>query len=80
MAKSKWEPQPDDKELLAELDDAKKEVARMFDALRAGAISEDEFKQWWKTRVAFKGKGILQSMLKRRELARGWDSKGSRSS
>jgi hypothetical protein len=40
MARSKWEPQPDDKELLAELDDAKNEVARMFDALRAGAISE----------------------------------------
>ncbi|MFA0746702.1 hypothetical protein [Fervidibacter sp.] len=80
MAKLKGKPQPDDKALLAELDDAKNEVARMFDALRAGAISGDEFKQWWKTRVAFKGKGILQSMLKRRELARGWNSKGSRSS
>ncbi|MFA0739240.1 MAG: hypothetical protein LKKZDAJK_002361 [Candidatus Fervidibacter sp.] len=80
MAKSRGKPKADDQKLLTELDDAKNEVARMFDALRAGAISEDEFKQWWQTRVAFKGRGFLRSMLRQRELARGWDSRKSRSS
>ena len=80
MAKSKGKPKPDDKALLAELDNAKSEVAQMFEALRTGAISEDEFKQWWQARVAFKGKGVLRSMLKRREFARGWNAKKSRSS
>jgi len=80
MAKSKGKPKADDQKLLAEMEDAKSEVAQMFEALRTGAISEDEFKQWWQTRVAFKGEGVLRSMLKRRELARGWDTKKSRSS
>ncbi|MEJ7612176.1 MAG: hypothetical protein SQA66_00895 [Candidatus Fervidibacter sacchari] len=80
MAKSKGKPQPNDKALLAKLEDAKNEVAQMFEAFRKGTISEDEFKQWWQTRVAFKGRGFLRNMLKQRELARGWDTKRSKSS
>jgi len=80
MAKSRGKTKADERKLLAELEDVKSEVTQMFEALRTGAISEDEFKQWWQARVAFKGRGFLRSMLERRELARGWDTKRSKSS
>ena len=54
---------------------AKEEVAKMFEALRVGQISEEEFKRWWRIKVAFKGREALSELLKRREIARGWKAK-----
>ncbi|MCX7968170.1 MAG: hypothetical protein N3B10_06730 [Armatimonadetes bacterium] len=63
-----------------ELLKAREEVARMFGAQSSGQISEEEFKQWWETRVAFRGRFILKKLLKQREMARGWDTKTKSSS
>lgn len=52
-------------EFLAEFD-------RMVEVLRKGEITEMEFAEWWWSRLGIKGKGILASFLKQRELARGW--------
>ncbi|MCS7264997.1 MAG: hypothetical protein NZ805_09220 [Armatimonadetes bacterium] len=52
-------------EFLAELD-------RRVEALRRGELTEMEFAEWWSSSLGIKGKGILESFLKQRELARGW--------
>ncbi len=58
-------------ELMAELD-------RLLEALRRGEISEMEVVHWWWQHFGIKGKGILASFLKQRELARGWNTKPKR--
>jgi len=68
MAKSRGKPKADDKALLAELD-------KRLASLKEGRGDWNEFWLWWDENFAIKGKGILDSFLRQRELARGWDSK-----
>ncbi|MCS7193286.1 MAG: hypothetical protein NZ937_09950, partial [Armatimonadetes bacterium] len=54
------------------------ELDRKLMELQEGRGDWNEFWQWWDEHFAIKGKGILNDLLKRRELARGWNSRQKR--
>jgi len=55
-----------------------REFREMVRKLREGDVPRDEFIAWFRARFGVRGKGILRSFLRQRELARGWDSKTAR--
>jgi len=59
----------------AEAKEVAKEFREMVRRLRKGDVSREEFVAWFRSQFGVKGKGILRSFLRQRELARGWDSK-----
>ncbi len=51
------------------------EYRRLVESLHKGEIGREEFAKWFRTHFGIRGKGILRSFLKQRELARGWSNK-----
>ncbi|MCS7265003.1 MAG: hypothetical protein NZ805_09250 [Armatimonadetes bacterium] len=56
-------------------DELVKEFERIFERWQKGEINDEEFWKWWRSHIGIKGKGILASFFKQRELLRGWDKK-----